>query len=167
VQRRTKEKAVRIILAKDIMKQDILSVGMEWSIDQLADYLIENSISGAPVTSEEGKLLGVVSLTDIVRYRSMPTTDIRPNDPHDYYIHTPEPRYSFAEIESFHVDTESLVTVREIMTSMTFNVNEDATLQQVADAMLGGGIHRVFVTRDKVLVGIITTMDILGVIRDL
>ncbi|MDB9822790.1 CBS domain-containing protein [Deltaproteobacteria bacterium] len=155
------------VIAKDIMNRDVLSVGMEWSIDQLADYLIENSISGAPVTSEEGKLLGVVSLTDIVRYKSIPATDIRSNDPHEYYIHTPEPRYSPAEIESFHVETESLVTVREIMTTMTFNVNENATLQQVADAMLRGRIHRVLVTRDKVLVGIITTMDILEVIRDL
>lgn len=155
------------LLAKDIMNRDILSVGMEWSIDQLANYLIENSISGAPVTSEEGKLLGVVSLTDIVRYRSMPATDIRPNDPHEYYIHAQESRYSPAEIELFHIETESLVKVREIMTPVTFNVNEDATLQQIADAMLRGGIHRVFVTRNEVLVGIITTMDILGVIRDL
>jgi signal-transduction protein with cAMP-binding, CBS, and nucleotidyltransferase domain len=37
----------------------------------------------------------------------------------------------------------------------------------VADAMLRGRIHRVFVTRDGVLVGIITTMDILAAIRDI
>jgi len=155
------------ILAKDIMNPDVLSVGMDWSIEQLADYLIENGISGAPVTSEEGKLLGVVSMTDIVRYRSTPVTDARPDDLHEYYIYTPERRYSPAEVESFGIEAESLVTVSDIMTPMTFNVNEDTTLQKVADAMLRGRIHRVFVTRDGVLVGIITTMDILGVVRDL
>ena len=71
------------LLAKDIMKRDVLSVGMNWSIEQLANYLIENGISGAPVTSEDGKLLGVVSMTDIVRYRSMPITDASKNDTHD------------------------------------------------------------------------------------
>jgi CBS domain-containing protein len=157
------------LLAKDIMNPHLLSVGMEWSIEQLADYLIENHISGAPVISESGKLLGVVSMTDIVRYRSMPLTDDRdrPDDPHDYYIHCPERRYSPAEIESFSIEAESLVTVRDIMTPTTFNVDEDTTLQEVADAMLRGGIHRVFVTRDEVPVGIITTMDILSAIRDL
>jgi CBS domain-containing protein len=155
------------LLAKDIMNRDVLSVGMDWSIDQLADYLIANSISGAPVTAEDGSLLGVVSLTDIVRYKSMPATDSDTNDPHEYYIHCPERKYSPADIESFRIEAESLVTVREIMTPMTFNVQEDTNLKQVADAMIRGRIHRVFVTRDKKLVGIITTMDMLGVIRDI
>jgi len=155
------------LLAKDIMNRDVLSVGMDWSIEQLADYLIENCISGAPVISEEGKLLGVVSMTDIVRYRSMPITDARKNDLHEYYIYTPEYRYSPAEIESFRIDPESLVTVQDIMTPMIFNVSEDTTLQKVADAMLRGRIHRVFVTRDGVLAGIITTMDILAAVRDI
>ena len=155
------------LLAKDIMNPDILAVGMDWSIDQLADYLIENSISGAPVISDDGRLLGVVSLTDIVRYKSIPATDASPNDPHEYYIHSNERRYSTSEIETFNIESESLVTVREIMTPMTFNVDEGTSLQQVANAMLRGRIHRVFVTRDGVLVGIITTMDILEAIRDL
>lgn len=153
--------------AKDIMNPDVLAVGMDWSIDQLADYLVENSISGAPVISDEGKLQGVVSLTDIVRYKSIPATNVSSNDPHDYYIHSHERRYSPAEIETFSVEAESLVTVREIMTPMTFNVNEETSLQQIADAMLRGRIHRVFVTRDEVLIGIITTMDILEIIKDL
>ncbi|MBN1625802.1 MAG: CBS domain-containing protein [Deltaproteobacteria bacterium] len=155
------------LTARDIMNRDVLSVGMDWSIDHLADYLIDNCISGAPVTSEDGKLLGVVSLTDIVGYRSLPATDAQLNDPHEYYIHCPERQYSQAEIESFRVETESLVMVREIMTPMTFNVKEDTKLQQVADAMIRGRIHRVFVTREDKLMGIITTMDILKTIRDL
>ncbi len=155
------------LLAKDIMNREVLSVGMDWSIDQLADYLINNSISGAPVTSEDGKLLGVVSLTDIVRYKSMPATDAQSTGPQDSYIHSPERKYSPADIESFPIEAESLVTVREIMTPMTYSVQEETTVQQVADSMMRGRIHRVFVTRDEMLVGIITTMDILRVMQEL
>jgi predicted transcriptional regulator len=162
-----KEIRMRNLTAKDIMNRTVLSVGMEWSIDQLANYLIDNSISGAPVTSEDGKLLGVVSLTDIVRYKSIPATDIKSGDPHEYYIHCPERKYSPADVESYQIEAESLVTVREIMTPMTFNVQEETPLQQVTDAMIRGSIHRVFVTSGKRLVGIITTMDILKVLRDL
>jgi CBS domain-containing protein len=155
------------LYAKDIMNPNVLAVGMDWSIEQLANYLIENSISGAPVTSEDGSLLGVVSSTDIVRYRSIPATDVHPGDPHEYYIHCPERKYSPADVESFEIEAESLVTVREIMTPVTLNVQEETPLEQVADAMIRGRIHRVFVTRGKTLVGIITTMDILKAIRDL
>ena len=154
------------LCAKDIMNSDILSVNVEWPVDQLADFLIENSISGAPVISEEGTLVGVVSLTDIVRYKSFPMDNPQPANPHEYYMHAPERQYSQAEIESFRVGIESLVMVRDIMTPMTFNVNEKTELSRVADAMIRGRIHRVFVTKDEKLVGIITTMDMLRIIRD-
>jgi CBS domain-containing protein len=154
------------LTARDIMNHTILSVGMDWSVDQLANFLIDNSITGAPVVSEDGKLEGVVSLTDIVRFRSMPATDSRDEDTHEYYAHTSELNYSNEELESFHLESESLITVRDIMTSKTFTVNEETKIHDVADAMIRGNIHRVLVTRDDTLVGIITTMDMLRVIRD-
>ena len=155
------------LYAKDIMNPNVLAVGMDWSIEQLANYLVENSISGAPVTSEDGRLLGVVSSTDIVRYKSIPASEVHLGDPNEYYIHCPERKYSPADVESFEIEAESLVTVREIMTPVTLNVQEETPLEQVADAMIRGRIHRVFVTRGETLVGIITTMDILKAIRDL
>lgn len=155
------------LLAKDIMNPDVLSVGLDWSISQLSDFLVENSISGAPVISEDNKLLGVVSMTDIIRHKSMPGTLTHPDDKADCYIYSPERQYSPAEIESSRIDADALVTVRDIMTPVTFNVNEYSKIQDIADAMLRGRIHRVFVTRNDVLIGIITTMDMLSAIRDL
>lgn len=154
------------LVARDIMNQDVLSVGMDWSVDQLADFLVENSISGAPVISEDGKLTGVVSLMDIVRYRSMPAMESRDEEPHEYYIHTSELNYSNEEIESLHLDAESLITVKDIMTHRTFEVSEETKVRDVADVMIRGNIHRVLVTRNNTLVGIITTMDMLRIIRD-
>ena len=59
------------------------------------------------------------------------------------------------------------MTVQDIMTPTVFSVDEEAALQHVADAMIRGRIHRVFVTRQKKLVGIITALDMLKIIRDL
>ena len=158
---------MKSLKAKDIMNYNVLAVGLDWSVEQLADYLLENSISGAPVTSENRKLLGVVSLTDIVRYKSIPGTDAHPDNPHEYYIHVPDREYSQSDIESFSIDAESLIIVQDIMTHKTYTVSENTSIKEVADAMIRGGIHRVFVTREDTLVGIITTMDILKVVRDL
>lgn len=155
------------LLAKDIMNPEVLSVGLDWSVRQLADFFIENSISGAPVISENNKLLGVVSMTDLIRHKSMPGNIFRSDDIDECYIYCSERPYSPAEIESSRIESESLVTVRDIMTPVTFNVNEFTKIQDIADAMLRGQIHRVFVTRNDILVGIITTMDMLNAIRSL
>lgn len=155
------------LLAKDIMNPDVLSVGPDWSIGQLADFLCSNSISGAPVISEDNKLLGVVSMTDLVRQASMPGVDSCSGYADESYIHSPERQYSPEEIGTSRIDAQSLVTVRDIMTPVTFNVNEYTRIQDVADAMLRGRIHRVFVTSNESLIGIITSMDLLSAIRDL
>ena len=155
------------LMAKDIMNPDVLSVGPDWSIGQLADFLCANSISGAPVISEDNKLMGVVSMTDLVRQTSMPGINSCNGSIDEPYIHSSERKYSPEEIETSRVDAQSLVNVRDIMTPVTFNVSEYTRIQDVADAMLRGRIHRVFVTRNESLMGIITTMDLLSAVRDL
>ena len=155
------------LTAKDVMEKEVLAVQVHWSVDRLAAFLVENSISGAPVVSSSGKLVGVVSLTDIVRYRSLPVKNPETEGPHDYYLNGLELQYSPHELASFRVDSESSVTVRDIMTGIIFEVNQDTKIQQVADAMIRGRIHRVFVTRRGKLKGIITALDLLNVIRDL
>ncbi len=154
------------LTAKDVMNEDVLSVGMDWSVEYLTDFLVENGISGAPVTSEDGKLVGVVSLTDIVRHNSLPGKDSRLDSPYDYYRHGLEHQYAKEDIRSLSIETEPLDTVRDIMTPMIFDVNEDTKVKQVADTMIRGRIHRVFVTREQKLAGVITTVDMLKVIRN-
>jgi CBS domain-containing protein len=71
------------------------------------------------------------------------------------------------ELRELHVQYEAQVQVLDIMTPMIFSVSEDTSVQEVADTMLKGGIHRVFVTREGKLIGIVTALDMLQVIRDM
>ena len=152
---------------KDIMTCNVLTARADWSLDQLAEFLVENYISGAPVISEDEELSGVVSLTDIVRHDSLHVSDSETDSPHEYYVQELTGQYAREEIKSLRIRVASPVTVRDIMTPIIFDVNEDVTLQQVADTMIRGRIHRVFVTRNKQLIGVVTALDMLKVIRDL
>ena len=149
-----------------VMQREVLSVDADWSLDRLAGFLIDNSISGAPVTTGDGELVGVVSLTDIVRQNSMPDSEAGTRDTHDVYLYDLQRHMSQEELRVFHTQYESPVRVRDIMTPMIFKVSEDASLQEVADTMLKGRIHRVFITRGNRLTGIVTALDMLQVIRD-
>ncbi len=155
------------LTAKDIMTREVLEVKADWSLKRLVEFLVENSISGAPVTTEDEKLVGVVSLTDIIRHNTVLEKSSESYGTHEYYIHTLESQFTPQEIDSFHFADEHLMTVRDIMTPMIFRVKEDTTVQKVADTMIRSRIHRVFVTRDEKVVGIISAADMLGVIRDM
>ena len=67
----------------------------------------------------------------------------------------------------FHTRNDSPVQVRDIMTPMIFKVEENTGVQEVAETMLRGRIHRVFVTQGNTLTGIVTALDMLRVIRAL
>jgi len=149
-----------------VMQREVLAVEADWSLEKLAGFLVDNSISGAPVTDQDGELIGVVSLTDIVRQNSLPDSGVESGTAHDVYLYDLQRHLSQDELRVFHSSYESPVLVRDIMTPMIFKVNEEASVQEVADTMLRGRIHRVFVTRGNKLTGIVTALDMLQVIRD-
>jgi predicted transcriptional regulator len=60
-----KEAVMKNLTAKDVMNPKVLSVRDDMTLHELATFLTENEISGAPVLDDCGKLVGVVSLTDI------------------------------------------------------------------------------------------------------
>ena len=151
----------------DVMQREVLAVDADWPLDKLAGFLTDNSISGAPVTDEHGELVGVVSLTDLVRHNSMTDKDTDANNTHDVYLYELERHVSNEELKVFHAQYESPVQVREIMTPMIFKVSEEDSVKEVAETMLKGRIHRVFVTRGGKLQGIVTALDMLQVIRDI
>lgn len=154
------------VTVSDIMQRDVLAVEADWSLEELAGFLVDNSISGAPVTAENGDLIGVVSLTDIVRQSSMPDSDTGADNTHDVYLYELERHMSQEELRIFHTQYESPVRVHDIMTPMIFKVEETASVQMVADMMLRGRVHRLFVTQGSKLTGIVTALDMLQVIRD-
>jgi CBS domain-containing protein len=155
------------LTATDVMNPHVIAVPADWTIDELGQFLIDKAITGAPVVDEAGKFIGVASLTDIVRQETMNELRLRANEPHDYYLHGWENRLSAEDISSFHVEEKTQITVREIMTPMIFKVDERTSIKEIADTMIDGRIHRLLVTRDGKITGIVTTMDLLKVIRDL
>jgi predicted transcriptional regulator len=62
------------LVAKDLMETKLLFAKADWHLEELAKFLIDHNISGAPVLDAQGKTVGVVSATDMVRLHAS-TTD--------------------------------------------------------------------------------------------
>jgi len=152
--------------ARDILNPNIMTVPANWSVRELARFLTDMAITGAPVVDDDGKLVGVVSLTDIAKYTSQKESPIRADEPHDYYLHGWEDKLTADDISSFHVVEPPEATVQEIMTPMIFKVEADTPVREIAGIMIGGRIHRLLVVDRERIIGIVTTMDLLKLISE-
>ena len=155
--------------AQDLMSSQVLAARASWTVPQLAAFFTEHRISGAPVVSDDGALIGVVSLSDVAQHRSTAPSlagDAEEAPPafyqHSHLLHTPAALPDDLETSD--------ATVRDIMMPTLFCVEADAPADAIADKMLRGRLHRLLVVRPgsrRDVVGIITTLDLLPVVRDL
>ncbi|HBL30225.1 MAG TPA: hypothetical protein DD490_25615 [Acidobacteria bacterium] len=161
---------MRPITAADLMNPRVLTVREDLTIRELANVLTENEISGAPVEDRSGKLVGVVSLTDVVE--ALAEDDEEDDDGIEggetdrgafFVSEWRDDTMSREEIEELGLDDAEL-TVAEIMTPEVFTVREDTPVSEIALAMIQNHVHRLLVTRDDRVVGILSTSDLLGLL---
>jgi CBS domain-containing protein len=60
-------KSLQNILVKDYMSKNVVSFHKSDSIFEVKRILLEKKISGAPVVSKSGKLIGIISETDLMK----------------------------------------------------------------------------------------------------
>ena len=149
---------------REIMTKKVLTVSASWSIEELKSFLLEHSITGAPVVDDSKNLIGVVSATDLLREVSPSEKD--DDFVGDYYALALERPLSNEEIDTLHVETESIRAVRDIMTPVVFKVDADSPLEDVAEEMVKGRVHRMLVTEGDALVGIVAALDMVRALRD-
>lgn len=148
--------AVRTELkAKDIMVSEPVCVDPSTTIVELVRIFEENEISGAPVTDNMGRVIGVVSKTDLIRRCSEGTLDV-------------PPAYLFEMLseqsgEDQELNVEADVSVQDFMTEDPVTVGPDTPIAAIAREMAEAHIHRVIVVDDgQFPIGIITSLDLLG-----
>ncbi|MGB5816130.1 MAG: CBS domain-containing protein [Thermoanaerobaculia bacterium] len=155
----------RNLSAKDIMNPEVIKVREEMPVRELASLFTSQAISGAPVENSLGVLVGVVSVTDIVRATSEGGQEVvRTNEP-NFYVRGWEEEVSLDELGELHLEEEGLL-VKDIMTPSVFAVEHDAPIHHVAASMMESHLHRLLVVENDVVVGIISTSDMLQLLQE-
>ena len=143
-----------IVLAKEIMTKNVISVKPEASIRELAELLLAERISGVPVVDDAGTLCGIVSESDLMR------KEIAPEMPDElcilgaviYYNGLQEYRDAFRKFAA--------MTAQEIMTEKVLTVKVNDDVSRVAKLMLDKHIKRLPVMDGDKLAGIVSRSDI-------
>jgi len=149
------------LTARDVMTKTLICVSADDTIDAAVALLRANRITGAPVVDADGKLVGILSLSDLVQREAGPDDSGEPPVPLAHG-HAGATWDLFDVAQPLDAQTgEELV--RDRMSPKVAAVTEGAPLVEVARVMCDGHWHRVPVVdeADK-LHGIISTMDVLA-----
>ena len=119
----------------DLMTVDPITVAFDAKIEEAEDLMRRHRVTGLPVVDEAGRLIGVISQTDIL------------------YLDVPA-------VQALIRHRERGVRVGEVMSAPAVTVDANATVQAAAVRMHEERIHRLVAVDDHGRpVGVISAMD--------
>lgn len=153
--------------AGQIMSVPVQTVYEGWSVKRLMKFFVEARISGAPVIASDGELVGVVSISDIVRFENLPSKEKISVSHMDCYNEYVGYQLSESELKAMIEHADENCTVNQIMTPSVIAVSLETSLPEIAALMREQNIHRVFVQNQNRVVGVVSTSNVLGVIASM
>jgi len=118
----------------DLMRAEVCTVRPDDTLADVVEDLADAYIAGVPVVDRHGRILGVVSTTDVLEAQT-------------------------EELISGGTPWEDQI-VEDVMTRPALTISGDAEVREAAQHMLYKEVHRLFVERDGVLAGVISQTDI-------
>jgi CBS domain-containing protein len=152
------------LVAQDIMRSNLITAEPGQSLVELRHLLIESDISGVPVV-QEGRLVGVISRSDLVRVEELvESLDAEVSGEHwqenqaDGFRHSPPP--TFAEFRRRLQDLK----VKDAMRAQVVTCSPQTSVTNVAAEMVRHHVHRVVVVEGDKPLGIVSTLDIAALV---
>jgi len=143
--------------AKDIMSTPVTGVGAGTSIREIAVLLRRERVSGVPVI-EEGRLVGMVSESDLLRRHEIGTER---HDSSNWWL-----RFIGADPSPRDYVKSHATKARDVMTWPVATVAEETPLAEIVRLLEAHRIRRVPVVREGSVVGIVSRADIVRALAE-
>ena len=146
---------------REVMTIDVVTLNGFMSVREAAKILAECNISGAPVIDIEGKLVGMLTETDILKSVKSAADEVHMVFPN---THTIGVMFELAKGETEIMEAfeeQANTVVMDVMTRGVVTCRPGTNLNEVASILVKKGINRLPVVDDEDhVVGIITRGDI-------
>lgn len=143
-----------MLAARDIMTKKVITVSPDTLVSDLAKTLAGKNIGGVPVVDADGRLVGIVTQSDLVEraqeLEMPPAINIL-----DFHVYLQIPSQLFHKVQKMLG-----VTVAELMSPKPVTVSPDTPVPQIAALMDKQKVHTIPVTEEGKIVGIIGKMDL-------
>ena len=147
-----------MLTARDIMTKEVVTVTPQTGVRELAALLLARNISGAPVVDEAGKVLGVVTESDLVFLNKkvhLPTAVAIL----DAFVFLESPDKTARELKKM-----AGTKVGDICSQTLISVSPETSLEELATLMAEQKVHTLPVMAGDALVGVIGKADIIRTI---
>lgn len=138
--------------AAEIMTKDVISVGPETPVRDIAAMMLERRISGVPVVDAGGRVLGIVSEGDLIRRPELETDRARTGWL-GLFLSEEDRARDFVKSHGR--------VAREVMTKPATCVGPETPLDEVVRLMERLRVKRLPVVKNGKLAGLVTRTDLL------
>ena len=136
-----------------IMTRTTYCVRPEVAVETVVALLLEHRLSGVPVVDADGRPVGIVSKTDLLRHLHENGDSVDAG--------APARGFDDELATGFHATAVHGTAVGDVMMPIVFAIEQDADIALAAALMAGEGIHRLPVLAgDGTVVGILSALDI-------
>ena len=137
------------MLVKEIMAKEPITVSADDPLKKVGHILKEKRISGMPVVDKHGELIGIITLTDVLKLfqRIYKWKELEEKEPELHLV-------------SMLEDEKKNATVKDYMTKGVITLREDMTVDEAMEVMAVHSVHTLPVTREGKLVGIVGQRDL-------
>jgi CBS domain-containing protein len=127
-----------MVLVKEVMTTNPISVSQDVAIDVAIDLMVEKNVSGMPIVDESGELIGLITEYDVLQFYGK------------------------------HHDDEATgyLPCQEVMITDVRTIQQEADLGVAAKIFQAASLRRLLVVDGKQFVGVLSRRDVVRSIRD-
>lgn len=155
----------RKVKVKEMMVADTVVLRPEETVADAVEKFAKHRISGCPVVDNQGRVIGIMTETDILNSLKTHYKELKMRVPPETII-----GISFVEIikkreavEAFEEITNA--RVRDAMTRNVITAGPEDELEEVIQRMVESDVNRIPIVDESLLVGIVTRGDVIRAVQ--
>jgi CBS-domain-containing membrane protein len=137
--------------AQEVMTRDVVTVGPDTTVGEIAALLVRHRISAVPVISSDQQLIGIVTQTDLA-HRSETGTEKR----RKWWLEV----FADPDVKAREYVKSHGLRAQDVMTRFVTSVPQNASLGEVANVLDAQRIRQVPVVSKGKVVGMISRADL-------
>ncbi len=136
--------------ARELMSTPVITVSPETSLKGVAEKMAAHNVSGVPVVDQSGRLVGIVSESDVL-------TKLEYQEPRRGLVGLLD---SFAHTVGAAKKLEAH-TAADLMTGRVISAGPDASFREMLHLMISYDVNRLPIVESNRVIGIVTRADLL------